>query len=302
MPEELFEIEESVPANPVEQYLRMDRMPHIWCPGCGIGTTVNCFARALETSGLDLDKVAIVSGIGCTGRVAGYIKLDSFHTTHGRAIPFATGLKLANPELKVIVYSGDGDLTAIGGNHFIHAARRNVDMTVILINNGIYGMTGGQVAPTTPISAVASTTPFGSFEQTFNLPFLAESCGAVYVARWTSYHVRHLTKSIKEAIAKKGFSFVEIVAPCPTLYSRRNKIGDGLDQMIYYKDNSEIKNGADTKTVSMEFQGKIVVGKFVDRERPTYNDAMMEYYQKKLGDKFVSSDEMRKAFHAQNRN
>jgi 2-oxoglutarate ferredoxin oxidoreductase subunit beta len=287
MAEELFEIEESVPVNTVESFLRMERMPHIWCPGCGIGTTVNCFAHALETSGLDLQKVAVVSGLGCTGRVAGYINLDSFHTTHGRAIPFATGLKLANPDLKVVVYSGDGDLTAIGGNHFIHAARRNVDLTVILINNFIYGMTGGQVAPTTPMTATASTTPYGNYEQSFNLPYLAESCGAVYVARWTAFHVRHVTKAIKEALAKKGFSFVEILAPCPTLFSRRNKLGDGLDQMIYFKDFSEIRNGADTKTIPLEFQGKIVVGKFVDKERPTYLDSMNEYYQKKLGEDYT---------------
>jgi 2-oxoglutarate ferredoxin oxidoreductase subunit beta len=287
MPEELFEVEESIPLNSVEAYLRTDRLPHIWCPGCGIGTTVNCFANALDTSGLDLDKVVVVSGIGCTGRVAGYTNLDSFHTTHGRAIPFATGLKLANPELKVVVYSGDGDLAAIGGNHFIHAARRNLDMTVILVNNFIYGMTGGQVAPTTPLSATASTTPYGNFEQPFNLPYLAESSGAVYVARWTSYHVRYVSKAIKEALAKKGFSFVEILAPCPTLYSRRNKLGDGLEQMVYYKENSEIRHGADTKTVALEFQGKIIVGKFVDKERPTYLDAMNEFYQKKFGDKYT---------------
>ena len=274
------------PINPVEPLLRMDRMPHIWCPGCGIGTTVNCFSRALESSGLDLTKTAVVSGIGCTGRVAGYINLDSFHTTHGRAIPFATGLKLANPGLKVIVYSGDGDLTAIGGNHFIHAARRNMDLTIILLNNFIYGMTGGQVAPTTPVSAIASTAPHGNFEQTFNLPYLAESCGAVYVARWTAFHVRHLAKSIKEALLKKGFSFIEVLAPCPTLFSRRNKIGDGLDQMKYYKENSVIQNGADTKSISLEYQGKIVVGKFVDIERPTYLESMNEHYQKKFGEKY----------------
>ena len=289
MPEELYELEAEMPSNTVEEFLRMDRMPHIWCPGCGIGTTVNCFAHALESSGLDLTKVSIVSGIGCTGRVAGYLNLDSFHTTHGRAIPFATGLKLANPLLKVVVYSGDGDLSAIGGNHFIHAARRNVDMTVILINNSTYGMTGGQVAPTTPMSAVASTTPYGNFESAFNLPALADSCGAVYVARWTAFHVRHTTKAIKEALAKKGFSFVEILAPCPTLYSRRNKLGDGLAQMVYYQQNSEVRNGADTKDVALDFQGKIIVGKFVDRERQTYNDAMVEYYLQRLGDRYVPS-------------
>jgi 2-oxoglutarate ferredoxin oxidoreductase subunit beta len=287
MPEELYEQVEQMPLNTVEGFLRMDRMPHIWCPGCGIGTTVNCFAHALETSSLDLRKVAIVSGIGCTGRVAGYLNLDSFHTTHGRAIPFATGLKLANPGLKVVVYSGDGDLSAIGGNHFIHAARRNVDLTVILINNSTYGMTGGQVAPTTPLSAVASTTPYGNFESAFNLPALADSCGAVYVARWTAYHVRHVTKAIKEALGKKGFSFVEVIAPCPTLYSRRNKLGDGLSQMVYYAENSEVRNGADTKDVALTFQGKIIVGKFVDRERATYSDAMDEYYRTRLGDRYV---------------
>ena len=175
----------------------------------------------------------MVSGIGCTGRVAGYVKLDSFHTTHGRAIPFATGLKLANPDLTVVVYSGDGDLIAIGGNHFIHAARRNVDLKVICVNNFIYGMTGGQVAPTTPVGATATTSPYGCFERPFNLPYLAESSGAVYVARWTAFHVRHITRSMVEAFNKKGFAFIEIIAPCPTLYQRRNKLGDGLDTMQY---------------------------------------------------------------------
>jgi 2-oxoglutarate ferredoxin oxidoreductase subunit beta len=287
MTEESMTQDLSMPGNPVEDFLRMERMPHIWCPGCGIGATVNCFAHGLEASGLDLKKVSIVSGIGCTGRVAGYMKLDSFHTTHGRAIPFATGLKLANPDLKVIVYSGDGDLTAIGGNHFIHAARRNVDMTVILINNFIYGMTGGQVAPTTPIGATASTTPYGNYEETFNLPYLAESCGAVYVARWTAYHVRHTAKAIKDALLKKGFSFVEILAPCPTLFSRRNKLGDGLDQMKYYKESSEIKNDADTKTIGLTLQGKIVCGTFVNKDKPTYLESMNAFYAQKLGERYT---------------
>ncbi|MBM4386149.1 MAG: 2-oxoacid:ferredoxin oxidoreductase subunit beta [Deltaproteobacteria bacterium] len=272
--------------NPVNQFLRKDRLPHIWCPGCGIGTTVNCFARALLETDTDLRKTAIVSGIGCTGRVAGYMKLDSFHTTHGRPIPFATGLKLANPELKVIVYSGDGDLLAIGGNHFIHAARRNIDILVVLVNNFTYGMTGGQVGPTTPIGAVQTTMPFGNFEAPFNIPYLADSCGAVYVARWTAYHVKQLAKAMKEALAKKGFSLIEVLAPCPTLYSRRNRLGDGIDQMKYYKEKSVVKHGVDTKETNLSFQGEIVVGKFVDRERSTFLDNMNEHYQKVFGEKY----------------
>ncbi|HEY3383369.1 MAG TPA: 2-oxoacid:ferredoxin oxidoreductase subunit beta [Vicinamibacterales bacterium] len=273
--------------NPVERYLRIDRMPHIWCPGCGIGTTVNCFTRAIDESGIPMDRLAVVSGIGCTGRVAGYMHVDSFHTTHGRAIPFATGLKLAAPDMKVVVYSGDGDLFAIGGNHFIHAARRNLDMTVICVNNLTYGMTGGQLTPTTPEEAIASTTPYGNYEHPFNLPYLAESCGAVYVARWTTYHVTQMKKSMKEALQKKGFSFVEILSPCPTLYGRRNRIGDSLDEMKTYKERSQIKNGADTKDVDIGMAGPIVVGKFVDRERTTYQDAMEAFYARKLGDRYA---------------
>jgi 2-oxoglutarate ferredoxin oxidoreductase subunit beta len=273
--------------NPVNEYLRMDRMPSIWCPGCGIGTTVNCFARALTASKLDLDKVAIVSGIGCTGRVAGYLNLDSFHTTHGRPIPFATGLKLANPDLKVVVYSGDGDLSAIGGNHLVHAARRNADLLVVCVNNFTYGMTGGQVTPTTPNPVIASTTPYGAFEQTFNLPNLVDACGAVYVARWTAYHVRQLAKSMGEGLARKGFRFIEIIAPCPTLYLRRNKLGEGLDEMKFYEEKSVVKNGADTREVGLDYRDKIIVGKFVDRERPTLEEAMEKRMAEALGPKYV---------------
>jgi 2-oxoglutarate ferredoxin oxidoreductase subunit beta len=213
--------DKAITAHPMAPFLRMDRIPHIWCPTCGIGTVVKCFATALERSNLDLDKVAICSGIGCTGRVAGYMNLDAFHTTHGRAIPFATGIKLSRPELLVTVFSGDGDLVGIGGNHFIHAARRNMDLLVVLVNNFIYGMTGGQNAPTTPLTARSSTMPFGNFERPFNLPYLAASCGASYVARWTSLHIRRLTKSFGEAIQRSGFRFIEVIAPCSTLYSLR---------------------------------------------------------------------------------
>jgi len=283
-PELLRDIES---VNPVMPYLRQERIPHIWCPSCGIGTTVNCFTRALTESGMDLDQIAVVSGIGCTGRVAGYLNLDSFHTTHGRAIPFATGLKLANPKLKVVVYSGDGDLTAIGGNHFVHAARRNMDLMVVCVNNFTYGMTGGQVAPTTPIGAKQTTMPYGNYEQPFNLPMLADACGAVYVARWTVFHVRQLAKAMLEGLKKKGFVFIEALSPCPTLYSRRNKRGDGIDELKYYKQKSVVKHGADTKEVGLTFDGQIVVGKFVDRERPTWLDAMNDHFTQQLGDKYA---------------
>ncbi len=275
------------PDNPVEQFLRTERMPHIWCPGCGIGTTVNCFTRALIDSKVNLQKLAVVSGIGCTGRVAGYVNLDSFHTTHGRAIPFATGLKLANPELNVVVYSGDGDLFAIGGNHLIHAARRNVDLKVICVNNLIYAMTGGQTAPTTPGDVVTSTSPYGTYDPAFNLPALVDAAGAVYVARWTTFHVRQLAKSMQEMFAKKGFGFIEVISPCPTLYQRRNKMGDGLDAMKFYKEVSKVKHGAPTNEVALTKSGEIVVGKFIDRERPEFSDMMHQHLRHELGDNYI---------------
>ena len=250
--------------HPLDPYLRAERMPHIWCSGCGLGLVVNCFLRGLIQSRLALDKVVVVSGIGCAGRAAGYINLDSFHTTHGRAIPFATGLKLSNPELKVVVISGDGDLTAIGGNHLIHAARRNVDITVLCINNFIYGMTGGQVGPTTPLTARTTTSVGGNIDQPFNIPYLAAASGAAYVARWTTAQVIRLQKSITEALLKNGFSLIEIITPCPTYYGRMNKQRTGLEQMKYYRDNSIVKSGVDPKHAGIEFNGPIIVGRFVD--------------------------------------
>ena len=196
--------------HPMEHLLRMDRIPHIWCSTCGLGTTVRALAEALEQLEIDLNKVALVSGIGCTGRVAGYLKLDSFHTTHGRPIPFALGLHIARPEMKVIVFSGDGDLVSIGGNHLIHTARRNVDITVICVNNFIYAMTGGQVGPTTPITAKSKTTPYGNYEPPFNVPWLAASSGATYVARWTALHVRRMTTAFREAIISAVTSFLPL--------------------------------------------------------------------------------------------
>ena len=278
------------PANACEALLRSDRLPHIWCPECGIGTALSCFTTALLRSGMDPDNVCIVSGIGCTGRVAGYMNLDSFHTTHGRAIPFATGLKMANPKLKVVVFSGDGDLISIGGNHFIHAARRNVDLTVICVNNFNYAMTGGQGGPTTPITAVSTTTPYGNYDRPFNLPLLTASCGGVYVARWTTLHVRRLIQACEEALAKRGFSFVEVISPCPTLYTRRNKLGTGLDWMHIFKDRTDIRNGAPLDTLDIEFGGRIPIGKFVVIDRPTLEDGIDAKMKAKLGDDYTKID------------
>ncbi len=278
------------PVNPVEPFLRTERIPHIWCPGCGIGTTVNCFARALLDSRANLDRVSVVSGIGCTGRVAGYVRLDSFHTTHGRAIPFATGLKLANPNLNVVVYAGDGDLSAIGGNHLIHAARRNLDIKVICVNNLLYAMTGGQTAPTTPAAAITTTAPYGCYEPNFDLCALAQSAGASYVARWTTFHVRQLTRSMGEVLKKRGFCFIEVISPCPTLYQRRNKMGDGLDAMKFYKERSRVKNNATAEETGLTRDGEIVVGKFVDRDRPDYLDMMKARLSEQLGERFVTPD------------
>ncbi len=273
--------------HPLSYLLRMERIPHIWCPGCGIGTVLNSLLSALDKSDLDLQKTAVVSGIGCTGRAAGYINLDSFHTTHGRAIPFAAGMQLANPELNMIVFSGDGDLAAIGGNHLIHAARRNFDMLVVCVNNFNYGMTGGQCGPTTPASAKLTTAPYGTCDEPFNLPHLVNSSGAVLVARWTSFHIRQLTKCFSTALKRKGFRFVEVISICPVFYERRNRLGDGLARMRFFKEHSKIDHKADTAEVSIGFQQDMIIGNFVDRERPSYLEAYDLQMRAELGERYV---------------
>jgi len=273
--------------HPAEDFLRMDRIPHIWCSTCGLGTVLNAFIGAITKSEIPREDVAVVSGIGCTGRAAGYLKVDSFHTTHGRALPFATGLKLANPKLKVGVFSGDGDLVAIGGNHLIHAARRNMDMTVICVNNFNYAMTGGQFGPTTPETARMTTSPYGSFEHPFNVPFLVDSCGATFVARWTALHVRQLTDSMVEALHHRGFGFIEVISPCPTVYARRNRLGSGLDLLQFYRDNSVIRHGIDTRECDIRFQDQLIVGNFVKRDIPTFQDTMTDYLGNAIGKRFV---------------
>ena len=258
--------------HPMEKFLRTERIPHIWCSGCGLGTVLGNFLYALDELAWDPDSVAVVAGIGCTARIPGYVRLDTYHTTHGRAIPFATGLKLANPKLHVVVISGDGDLFAIGGNHLIHAARRNVDLTVICVNNFNYGMTGGQSGPTTPLDGKTTTTPFGNFEHSFNLVHLAASAGASYVARWTTLDGRRLQRGFMEALSHKGFTFVEVISPCPTNYGRRNKIGDGLDELRYYANHAVIRHGADPKDTAFIPGKPFLVGKFVETDKPTYHE------------------------------
>ena len=263
------------PEHPLDDLIRTDRIPHIWCPGCGIGTAFSSCLSAIKATGLPYNRFTMVSGIGCSGRGAGYIKLDSFHTTHGRAIPFASGIKMSRPDLKVIVFSGDGDLFAIGGNHFIHAARRNMDLVVICVNNLTYGMTGGQVAATTPNMAKSTTTPLGNPDTPFNLPHLAWAAGASYVARWTILHTRDLTTAINEAIMRKGFSFIEVLSPCPVNYGRRNK-EKPIDTLKLYQDRTIIKNGADPAKADIDFDKGVVIGTFVDIDRLTCDDRYSE--------------------------
>jgi len=264
--------------HPDDAYLRKDRLPHIWCPGCGIGIGVKAYIEALKLSKIPLNRQVVVSGIGCTGRVAGYLNLDSYHTTHGRAIPFASGMKLVNPDLEVTVFSGD--LFSIGGNHFIHAARRNVGINVICCNNFNYGMTGGQVGPTTPTGAFTLTSPYGNVEDGFNLPYVAAAAGAVFVSRWTTLHFRNLRDAILRAFGKRGFTFIEVVSPCPTAFGRRNEFPDGLDEMEWYRNNSVIDHRAELVEIglAMKKDSRIVVGNFVDIERPT----SMDHYQQVL--------------------
>ena len=264
--------------HPLDDLIRSDRMPHIWCPGCGIGIAMRCYAHAILDSGLDPSRHVVVSGIGCSGRVAGYMNIDSYHTTHGRAIPFATGLKLANPDLEVVVFSGDGDLAAIGGNHLIHAARRNVDITVICTNNFNYGMTGGQLGPTTPIGAITTTSPYGSPEHPFNLAFLLSAAGANYVSRWTTLHVRQVRKAILYAFNKSGFSFVEILSPCPVGYGKSNNFEDGLDEIKFYRERCEAGDDIplDELGIDLTEDRPIYVGTFVDRDAPPYKAVKLE--------------------------
>jgi len=257
------------------EFYRKDRWPHVFCPGCGNGTIMNCFYRAFNDAGRKLDETVFVGGIGCSSRIPLYINSDAIHTTHGRPIAFATGLKLSRPELKVVVFTGDGDLGAIGGNHFINGCRRNLDMTVICINNNIYGMTGGQASITTPHEFLSTTTPYGNKEYPFDLAEIAVAAGANYVARWTTRHVHELTKTIKTALQKPGFTFVEVVSQCPTNFGRRNKMADPTAMLDWFKENSVRRDKARASAVDhvdLNLEGKVTIGEFVNRDRECYEE------------------------------
>lgn len=251
------------------RYLRDQKFPLIWCAGCGHGIVMKAILRAVGRVGWDQDKTVMISGIGCSSRMPGYVDFNTLHTTHGRALAFATGVKLANPELNVIVITGDGDATAIGGNHFIHAARRNIDLTVVLLNNTIYGMTGGQVSPTTPKGKKASTAQFGNIDPSFNISGLAQAAGAAFVARGTAYGAVPLSKYIEQAMLKKGFALVEARSPCPTVFGRRNKLKVPVDMYEeLHAQSVPVKKAAGMS--EEELEGKIVTGVLTDVDKPEY--------------------------------
>jgi 2-oxoglutarate ferredoxin oxidoreductase subunit beta len=265
-PENWFERSETL------QKLRKNKkFPTIWCSGCGIGIVMGALIRAIDHLGLDNDNVALVAGIGCTARMPIYLDFNTLHTTHGRALAFATGLKIARPDMKVIAIMGDGDALAIGGNHFIHAARRNIGITAIVVNNAIYGMTGGQYSPTTPINGRATTAPYGNIEPPFPICDLAIAAGASYVARSTVYHALELDKFISEAIAKDGFSVVEAVSYCHTTYGRLNKLGTAADMLRALKDTSISQTSFGKLSPAEQANNtKIVRGNFINVDRPQY--------------------------------
>src|SRR5512138_480994 len=254
------------------QNLRKNKkFPTIWCAGCGIGVVMGSLIRAIESLNLDNDQVALVAGIGCTARMPVYMDYNTLHTTHGRALAFATGLKIARPEMKVIAIMGDGDALAIGGNHFIHAARRNIGITALVVNNSIYGMTGGQQSPTTPLEMRATTAPYGNIEPPFSACDLAAAAGASYVARSTVYHVLELDKYLAQAISTEGFSLVEAVSYCHTTYGRINKLGSAADMMRALKENSISKSAYDRLSDEERASNtRIVRGVLHTKQRPEY--------------------------------
>jgi len=267
----------------VYEYLRHHkRFPHLWCAGCGIGIVMGSILRSVQELELEQDDVAVISGIGCTGRMPVYLDFNTMHTTHGRALAFATGLKLARPEMEIIVVMGDGDALAIGGNHFIHAARRNIDLTAIVVNNNIYGMTGGQSSPTTPLEASTATAPYGHVEQSFPICELAVAAGASYVARGTVYHVNELDKLVEGAMRKRGFAVVEAVSYCHTTFGRLNDRRAPVDNMRFLKESSVTVRAAE-KQDAASLEGKIVRGVLRDEDLPEFTELYDEVIERAHG-------------------
>jgi 2-oxoglutarate ferredoxin oxidoreductase subunit beta len=265
-----------------EKYIRPGKLPHIWCPGCGHGIVMKGLIRAMDTLQLKKENTAIVSGIGCASRLPGYIDCCTLHTAHGRAAAFATGVKMARPEMTVILCGGDGDGTAIGGNHFIHACRRNIDMTYIIMNNHIYGMTGGQFSPCTPTGAKASTTPYGNPDPTFDISKLAIGAGATFVARTTAFHATQIDKLIAEGIKHKGMSVIEVLDDCPTTYGRRNKFRSVVDMMKRLKEIA-VPVAAAAKMTAEQLQGKVLTGVLYKEDKPEYCEQYAQVIAKAQG-------------------
>ena len=265
-------------------YMREDRLPHIFCPGCGNGTIMNAFLAAMEKAEMDFDNIAMVSGIGCSSRIPGYMNCDSLHTTHGRALSFATGLKTANKDLDVVVFTGDGDCASIGGNHLIHAARRNINLTVICINNNIYGMTGGQISPTSPKGSFGTTAPYGNMDSPFNLAELVAAAGASYSARWTTVQIENLVMAIKDGLKNPGFSFIEVATQCPTYFGRKNKLRTATAMAVTLKMNTVFKSAAE-RMRPKDLEGKIVVGEFANKQKAEFTDNIERISIEKSGKK-----------------
>ncbi len=260
------------------KYIREAMWPSIFCTGCGVGNVLNYTLRAIDGLQIDIDRCVFCSGIGCSSRLPGYIEADGLHTTHGRAIAFATGVKFAEPDLNVIVFTGDGDMAGIGGNHFIHAARRNADLTVICVNNYTYGMTGGQVSPTTPAHGLTTTSPYGNLEEPFDLCRLAIGAGAPFVARWTVGYPYETIDAISKAIAKPGFGFVELLMPCPTGYGKDNELRETDAAWAWYRENTISRADLARLDPSERAENrKIVIGTLWDVDKPEFTTRWTEF-------------------------
>ncbi len=256
--------------NPQRKHIRDDKLPHFFCPGCGCGQVLNYFLRAVDEENINLDEMVTIGGVGCTARIPVYLKTDTLHGVHGRTLAWATGIKLHKPEIPIVIFAGDGDLASIGGNHFIHAARRNLDVTVILVNNLNFAMTGGQVAPSTPSELKTMTAPYGNKEPDFDICKLAIAAGATYVSRWTTDRPNQVIKGIKDAMKHKGFSLIEIISQCPTHFGRY-ALDSGNPQVLldWIKDLTLTKTQAD-KLTAQEQKGKFIIGEFIKEDKPVY--------------------------------